>query len=39
MRQRQIKDENRCPQGYDLVDIDEEPKEEYDNVGKCVKID
>jgi hypothetical protein len=38
-RERRINDENRCPEGYDLVDIDEEPEEEYGNVGKCVKID
>jgi hypothetical protein len=36
-RERQINDENRCPTGYDLTDIDEEPEEEYSNIGKCVK--
>jgi hypothetical protein len=35
-RERQIHDQNRCPEGYNLEDIDEEPEEEYGNVGKCV---
>ena len=35
-RERQIQDPNRCPPGYNLEDIDEEPEEEYGNVGRCV---
>ena len=34
-RDRQIHDQNRCPPRYDLEDIDEEPEEEYRNVGRC----
>ncbi len=36
VRERQIQDQNRCPTGFKLVDIYEEPEEEYGNVGKCV---
>jgi hypothetical protein len=35
-RERQKQDPNRCPPGYNLEDIDEEPEEEYGNVGRCV---
>jgi hypothetical protein len=36
LQERQIQDPNRCPPGFDLEDIDEEPDEEYGNVGECV---
>jgi hypothetical protein len=35
-RDRQIHDQNRCPEGYKLVDIDKGPESEYGNVGRCV---
>ena len=35
-RERQIHDQNRCPPGYELVDIEDKPEEEYGNVGGCV---
>ena len=35
-RERQISDQNRCPPGYELVDIGEADPEDYGNVGKCI---
>jgi hypothetical protein len=35
-RERQINDQNRCPPGYELVDIEDADPEDYGNVGKCM---
>ena len=36
-RERQINDQNRCPPGYELVDIEDADPEDYGNVGKCIQ--